>query len=173
MITPDYVRHMAAYNAWQNGQMDHAMGGLDEAALRAGRGAFWGSILGTANHVLWADQVWMARFGGGQAPEVVLADSAGIFPGLAAWRAAREDLDRRITRWAAGLGADDLVGTLSWHSGVLGTEVSRPIDVLLVHMFNHQTHHRGQIHAMLSDAGTSAPTTDLFLMPDAGAASRF
>lgn len=171
MITPGYVRHMAAYNLWQNDQMARAMAGLDAAALLADRGAFWGSILGTANHLLWGDQVWMARFGAATAPDVALPASAGMHPDLAGWRAARADLDARITAWAGGLGADDLSGALRWRSGALGREVSRPRAELLMHVFNHQTHHRGQIHAMLTAAGVDGPVTDLFAMPGDGAGS--
>jgi uncharacterized damage-inducible protein DinB len=58
---------------------------------------------------------------------------------------------------------------LRWHSPLAGGEVDKPLGELVVHMFNHQTHHRGQIHARLSAAGLVAPVTDLFLMPDTAA----
>lgn len=165
MITPDYVRRMAAYNAWQNRQMDRAMAGLTPEDLMLDRAAFWKSILGTANHLLWGDRIWMSRFGVGTAPDVTLADSADMHPTHATWSAERFRMDGRITLWAERLRAVDLAGRMRWHSGVLGREVSRPVGALMVHIFNHQTHHRGQIHAMLTAAGARAPETDLFLMP--------
>jgi len=168
MITPDYVRRMAAYNAWQNRQMDRAMAGLSLEALEADRAAFWGSILGTANHLLWGDQIWMARFGVGAAPDVKLADSPRMHPTQATWSAERFRMDGRITLWAEKLRAVDLTGRMRWYSGAMEQEVSRPVGALVVHFFNHQTHHRGQIHAMLTAAGAQAPQSDLFAMPETG-----
>ncbi|MCM2562481.1 damage-inducible protein DinB [Lutimaribacter sp. EGI FJ00015] len=168
MITPECVRRLAAYNAWQNRQLDAAMGKLDHAALLVDRGAFWGSILGTANHLLWGDATWMARFGVGAAPERPLADSAALFPTHPAWSAERFRLDGRITLWAEELRAVDLVGRLRWYSGAAGREIEKPVGEIVLHMFNHQTHHRGQIHAMLGAAGVTAPVSDLFLMPEDG-----
>lgn len=167
MITPDYVRSMARYGAWQNSQMAQAMEALPTAALMQERGAFWGSILGTANHALWGDAVWMTRFDGGPGPGVALAESAGMEPTLAAWSAARFRMDGRIRLWAEGLRAVDLLGQHRWYSGMLGREVEKPMALVVMHMFNHQTHHRGQIHAMLTAAGVEGPVSDLFLMPEA------
>ena len=167
MITPEFVRLMAAYNAWQNRQMDAAMRGLDHDALVADKAAFWGSILGTANHLLWGDRIWMARFGVGEAPEQGLPDSPALHPTHASWSAERFRLDGRIALWAEGLHAVDLTGRMRWYSGAAGREVERPVGEIVMHMFNHQTHHRGQIHAMLTGAGAAAPVSDLFLMPEA------
>ncbi|SDO70981.1 Uncharacterized damage-inducible protein DinB (forms a four-helix bundle) [Lutimaribacter pacificus] len=167
MITPDYARRMAAYNAWQNRQLDQAMGALDHAALVADRAGFWGSILGTANHLLWGDRMWMARFGVGSAPEQGLPDSPALHPTHATWSAERFRLDGRIALWAEGLHAVDLAGRMRWYSGAAGREMERPVGEIVMHMFNHQTHHRGQIHAMLTAAGVAAPVSDLFLMPEA------
>lgn len=168
MISPDYARYLAAYNIWQNLQMDRAMAGLDHGALVADRQAFWRSILGTANHLLWGDRIWMARFGVGTAPDVTMADSADLHATHPEWRAARMALDEQIAQWAKDLRPADLDRDFQWYSGVLRREVSRPFGALVVHMFNHQTHHRGQIHAMLTVAGVDAPRTDLCMMPDDG-----
>lgn len=167
MITPEYCQTMARYNTWQNTQLHEAMGALDHDALCRPRGAFFGSILGTASHLLWGDAMWMSRFAGHARPELPLARSAEAYPTLAAWWAERVRLDRRLRYWADGLRNIDLLGHMRWHSGATGAEVSAPVARLVVHMFNHQTHHRGQIHAMLTAAGQAAPVSDLFLMPDA------
>jgi uncharacterized damage-inducible protein DinB len=77
-------------------------------------------------------------------------------------------MDGRILLWAEKMQALDLLGDLRWFSGVMGREVTRPKGALIMHMFNHQTHHRGQIHAMLTAAGVRAPVSDLFFMPEEG-----
>ncbi|SFR04837.1 DinB family protein [Poseidonocella sedimentorum] len=161
MITPDYCREMARYNAWQNDQLREAIYGLPVAEITRDRGAFFGSILGTANHLLWGDDMWMARFGAGPLPEIALAESPALTPTPAAWAGARRRLDMRIIAWADRLAALDLVGDVSFFSGVEQREMSLPVGLAITHFFNHQTHHRGQIHTMLTQAGAAGPVTDL------------
>ena len=166
MISPEYCVMMARYNAWQNKEMHAAMQTLDAAALTQDRGAFFGSILGTANHLVWGDMMWMSRFDGGAKPQGSAKDSPTLAPTLAAWGAERFRLDGRILIWAERLSALDLRGNLTWYSGSVQADVSKPMALCVTHMFNHQTHHRGQIHAMLTAAGVRTADTDLFLMPD-------
>ncbi len=166
MITAGYCRMMARYNAWQNRQLFGTAGTMPDAALAEERGAFFGSILGTLNHLMWGDLMWMARFDGGAAPSVTMVDSPGLHPTAAAWSAARLRLDGRISRWAEKVSDVELGGELHWYSGVLEADVSRPLGLCVAHMFNHQTHHRGQVHAMLTAAGSEAPVSDIFLMPE-------
>jgi len=168
VINPGYVLTMARYNAWQNKQMKDAMETMSDFALRQDRGAFFGSVLGTANHILWADMLWMARFQRQAPPAVPITDSPTLMPTYATWSAERFRMDGRILLWAEKLHALDLVGELTWYSGLLQRDETRPIGSLIMHMFNHQTHHRGQIHAMLTAAGASAPVSDLFFMPQDG-----
>lgn len=165
LVTPDYVRMMAAYNRWQNEGLRRTVGEMDDAVLRQERGAFWGSIFGTLNHLLWADRLWMSRFAGTLAPEVAMAGSPALTPTVAEWAAQRVRLDHAISLWADELRAIDLAASLTWYSGVMKAEVTRPLAPLVVHFFNHQTHHRGQVHAMLTAAGAGPGDTDLFLMP--------
>jgi uncharacterized damage-inducible protein DinB len=166
MITPEFVQTMARYNVWQNGQMLTALERLSPDALTMDRGAFFGSILGTANHILWGDAIWMTRFDGGPRLPGAIADSPMLFPTLADWSAERSRMDARITDWAAALRAPQLAGPHRWHSALLGRDVEKPMGLIVAHMFNHQTHHRGQIHAMLTAAGVAAPVSDMFLMPE-------
>lgn len=168
MINPAYVLTMARYNAWQNKQMKAAMDSLSEDALRADRGAFFGSIMATANHILWADRMWMARLQGQPPPVEGVRESTVVTPTYAVWSAERFRMDGRFLLWAETCTALDLVGDLSWYSGLLKQQVSRPVGLLVTHMFNHQTHHRGQIHAMLTEAGAKAPVSDLIFMPEDG-----
>ena len=156
---------MARYNAWQNGSIYGAADGLTDEARREDRGAFFGSIHATLSHLLWGDTMWMSRFDGWDRPEVGMSGSASWIEGWDDLRSRREAADARIASWADGLGEGDLQGELTWYSGVLGRETGAPKARTLVHFFNHQTHHRGQVHAMLTAAGATPGDTDLFLMP--------
>ena len=171
MIDPDYVRLMARYNGWQNRQLTDALDGVALEVLREDHGAFFGSILGTLSHILWADRVWMHRFAPDriEAPDRGIPDSPELCPTFGVWSAERFAMDGRIGLWADRLHAVDLTGDLRWMSGTLGREVSKPVALCVVHMFNHQTHHRGQVNAMMTRAGLPAPVTDLFAMPEEGA----
>tara|TARA_R110002124_G_scaffold68568_9_gene185353 strand:- start:108 stop:620 length:513 start_codon:yes stop_codon:yes gene_type:complete len=165
MITPEFARMMARYNSWQNGQMAAAMAQLDETALRAARGAFFGSILRTASHVLWGDTIWMSRFQGVEPPAVSIAQSPEMFGEFEGWQQARLAMDARIEAWAGRLEQGDIDADLTWYSGLSKAEMRKPMSVLVVHLFNHQTHHRGQISAMLTAAGQAQGPTDLPWMP--------
>ena len=167
MIEPAYVRTMARYNKWQNDGLRRLVEEMDEAELYKDRGAFFGSIMGTLNHLLWADGLWMSRFDGGPKPEGGIAESTTLTPTPFEWAAQRFRMDGRILRWADGLHAIDLTGDLAWFSGAMGRDMVRPKEVCVVHMFNHQTHHRGQVHAMMTAAGQTLPDTDLPFMPGA------
>jgi uncharacterized damage-inducible protein DinB len=164
LVTPAFVQTMASYNAIMNRALYDAAGRLSDDARRAERGAFWGSIHGTFNHLLWADQIWMSRFDGWAKPAVVQKDSAsliGDFDGLAR---AREDADARIRDWAAKVDDAWIGGSLTWVSGAVGRELTMPAGFLLMHFFNHQTHHRGQAHALITAAGEKTADTDLFVV---------
>jgi uncharacterized damage-inducible protein DinB len=166
-IGPGYARTMAGYNSEMNRRVYGAAGRLTEVERRAERGAFWDSIHGTLAHLLWADRVWMARFGVGAPPEGGLRESAGYGGPFAAMAAERVAEDARIEAWAAGLQAADLKGDLAWWSGAVGREMVKPRALLVMQIFNHQTHHRGQVHAMLTAAGEAVGDTDLpFVLPD-------
>lgn len=168
IVTPDYCVTMARYNAWQNRQVIAAFAGLDEAALRADRGAFFGSLMATANHLLWGDRMWLSRFTGRPGPAVPGSQSTGFSETPADWEIARYHTDGEILLWAERLRAVDLAGDLTWYSGLTQAEVAKPISLCIVHMFNHQTHHRGQIHAMLTAAGAKGAVSDLAFMPETG-----
>ena len=165
MITPDYVRTMARYNAWQNQSLYTAAHSLTEADRNQDRGAFWGSIRATLAHLLWGDTIWIARFDGGQGSDRTAREAHADYdwPFLVA---ERPKLDARIASWAWDVTAEDLAGDLSWYSGFLKTDMSRPKALCVMQLFNHQTHHRGQVHAMLTAAGARSEDTDLHVMPD-------
>ena len=164
MITPAYVRTMAAYNAEMNRRLYGAAARLSDAERRQPRGAFWGSIHGTLNHLLWGDRQWMSRFDNLPKPDVAIKQSAGLIDDFAALSAARETADADISRWAAKVDDSWLDVDLTWFSGAAQREISAPKRLLVTHFFNHQTHHRGQAHAMITAAGEKTGDTDLFLV---------
>jgi uncharacterized damage-inducible protein DinB len=168
MITPSYVRLMANYNAEMNRRLYRAAARLSDAERNADRGAFWHSIHGTLAHILWGDTQWMSRFDGWPKPEVGLKQSAEICADFPSLQARREAADADIIAWAKRVDEGWLAEDLVWFSGAANKELRRRKGPLLVHFFNHQTHHRGQAHALLTACGQDTGDTDLFLVvPDA------
>ncbi len=165
MITIDYMKLMAAYNRWQNQSHYRAASSLSEAARQEPRGAFFGSIHATLSHILWGDQIWMSRFAGTPAPKASGIPDSGNHYQWSELMVERPAFDQVIIDWAANLDPAWLKGDLTWYSGAVGREVSKPKWLLVTHMFNHQTHHRGQVHAMLTAAGCTLDDTDIPFMP--------
>jgi uncharacterized damage-inducible protein DinB len=162
MITVGHVRAMAEYNRWQNENLYGAAEGLSDGARKEPRGAFFGSIHATLNHLLFGDQMWMSRFAGTPRPKAAgIPESVGMYENWDELKRERVAFDIVILDWAAALEPAWLDGDLTWFSPTLGQEASRPRWLLVTHMFNHQTHHRGQVHCMLTQAGTRPGTTDL------------
>lgn len=168
MITPEYCRVMARYNAWQNNSLWHVVEKIPLAELDQDRGAFFGSIRATLNHLLWGDLLWMGRFDGGEPPTLDLKESVNMTPTMPVWWAERFRTDGRIRVWANELSALDIVGTITWTSMAAGRDITKPTSHCITHFFNHQTHHRGQVHAMLTALGHKMDDTDLVLLPEDG-----
>lgn len=167
MISPDYVRELAAHNTWQNMSFLTAADALTDAHRKADRGAFFGSIHATLNHLLWGDQVWLNRFGADMnKPPGTIMESVDLHKSWDAYCSDRRQTDRAIGNWADSLTASDLTGDVRWTSGASGREVTRPKWLLVTHMFNHQTHHRGQVHAMLTAEGVRTDATDIPFRPE-------
>jgi uncharacterized damage-inducible protein DinB len=154
-----YFQMFAGYNAWANHRLHAACALLDETDYRAERGAFFGSIHGTLNHLIVTDRIWLARLRGETLPSVQL--DAVIFNDLATLRAARVHEDAALSTHVAGLTDEQLAGRLRWTRVADGTVVTQPLWATLAHLFNHQTHHRGQVHGLLSQAGIDPPSLDL------------
>jgi uncharacterized damage-inducible protein DinB len=166
MISTEHVRTMARYNEWQNRSLYGAADTIPDAERRRERGAFFGSIHGTLSHLLWADYLWLGRFAGaGERRFGTIKESPGLFPDWQDLKSRRKAQDEAIRTWADNLDASALYGNLTWVSGIAGKERSLPRWLTITHFFNHQTHHRGQVHAMLTAAGAKPDDTDLILMP--------
>ncbi|ESY63309.1 diguanylate cyclase [Mesorhizobium sp. LNHC232B00] len=149
----------AAYNQWANGRIYDAAADLDEEEFNRDVGAFFRSLMGTLNHLLAADRIWMKRFTGeGDAPTALDVILHRALPGL---RAAREAEDRRIVDWVGGLSDKALSGRFTYMTVSDMRTVSQRLAPALDHVFNHQTHHRGQAHMILTVLGRPSVSLDL------------
>lgn len=166
----DYVRKMAAYNSWMNDKLYTAAGSLPAHEIVADRKAFFGSILATLNHIAVADTIWLQRFATHPAHYAML-DVVRQLPirrnlaeqpygDLATLGQHRRFLDGVIERWADAVTEDDLNQVLAY-ANTKGVVSSKPFFFLLMHFFNHQTHHRGQVTTLLTQAGVDVGPTDL------------
>lgn len=170
-----HVRLMAQYNAWMNAKVYQAALGLPEAELFADRRAFFGSLLGTLNHLVVGDTLWLQRFAEHPARYAALQPvreqpkpaSLGqiLFADIRALHAHRQWLDQLILEWAASIAEADLDHLLRYHN-TRGVPAQKPFFGLLMHFFNHQTHHRGQVTTLLSQAGVDVGVTDLLALID-------
>jgi uncharacterized damage-inducible protein DinB len=166
MIDTAYVQRLARYNRWQNQNLYGCADGLSDEERRRERGAFFGSIHGTLNHLAWGDRMWMSRFTDVTPPSVGAKDSVKTFEGWADLKRGRTALDETIIAWADTLDASWLEGDLAYFSGASQRDMVKPKWVAVTHMFNHQTHHRGQVHCLLTQAGGKPHDTDLPFLPE-------
>ncbi len=163
MVSSEYCHTMARYNRWMNARLYALCATLPEEELRADRGAFFGSLYATLNHIAYSDLAFLSRFTGD--PAVVPELGVDLFHGFAALRAERERLDARLLGWAASLTASWLAEAQTYVSKVDGLTRTLPRWLLLVHLFNHQAHHRGQATTLLAQRGHDMGSTDLPFMP--------
>ena len=158
----DQARLMASYNQWMNQRLYAVAAELSDDERKADRGAFFRSIHGTLNHLLLADHIWLGRFRGETYQAKTLAQELhGDFDEL---RREREIEDRAIIDWAASLTDDRLSETFEFSAFTSPVRQRCELWKPVTHFFNHQTHHRGQVHAMLTAAGARPGDTDLFLI---------
>jgi len=155
----DHFRMLAAYNGWANARVFDAASKLDAAAYRYDGGAAFRSVHGTLNHLLVADRIWMARLTG-TTPAVTALDAI-VHHDFADLRAAREAEDARIVDFVDSLDDAAIRGTVRYWTIVNPREIVQPLAPALSHVFNHQTHHRGQVHALLTRLAGGAPSLDL------------
>lgn len=178
MITTAYVKKMATYNQWMNARLYELAARLPPVEVTADRGAFFGSILGTLHHLVNGDTGWLKRFANSSAqsrsldPVRQLESPAALdeirFRELPELLARRTLLDAAILEWSDELADADLRTTVNYVNRK-GETHSKPLGALLMHFFNHQTHHRGQATTLLSQAGVDVGITDLLaLLPDVG-----
>jgi uncharacterized damage-inducible protein DinB len=154
---------MAAYNSEMNRRLYEAAARLTDAERKQDRGAFWSSIHGTLAHLLWGDTIWMSRFDAWP-PPLTPKDHATQFTDFAKLKSEREAADAKIEAWATRIDEAWLAADQIWFSGAAGRELRMKRSFLVMHFFNHQTHHRGQAHALITAANEKTGDTDLFLL---------
>lgn len=171
-----HIRLMATYNQWMNSRLYAAAATLTDHALREDRGAFFGSIIGTLNHLLAGDTIWLQRFVRHPATHRALEPvrrlpapnglSQLLYDGFDEMTRHRALLDQVILEWSQELSEADLDAVLHY-ANTSGKPFTRDFHALLTHFFNHQTHHRGQATTLLSQAGVDVGGTDLLnLIPE-------
>ncbi|WP_386066311.1 DinB family protein [Tahibacter sp. UC22_41] len=172
-MTPQTAALMADYNRWMNERVYDAAAKLDHATLVADKGAFFGSILATLNHIAVADSIWLHRFAQHPASFAALGTVAAfpqptsltqsLAPDLAALRDYRRRLDELIEHWVPELTQEHLSTDITY-ANLAGVSSSKNFSLLLQHFFNHQTHHRGQVTTLLFQSGVDVGATDLLAM---------
>ena len=154
----EHFKTFAHYNAWANIRIYDACAELSEAEYLKSRPSFFGSIHATLNHILVGDRTWMARFTGGTSGIVALNQE--LYAEFAGLRVARLAEDALIISYIDNLDDGALMSWLEYRN-VAGEDQADEISILLSHFFNHQTHHRGQAHALLSQTDVPPPQLDL------------
>ncbi|MEL7212217.1 MAG: DinB family protein [Pseudomonadota bacterium] len=165
MISADYCRLMAHYNTWQNTSLVTAADTLSDAARHKDRGAFFRSIAATLNHLYWADALILQRLQGNERPEDTVKHSLTSPSDWERFKTMRLRRNQDIEDWAAPLIDADLEGTVVWYPGDGTRRIEALKALCVVELFNHQVHHRGQIHAMLTAAGAEPEPTNLSMLP--------
>lgn len=163
MSTPELYQAFATYNREMNRRVYAVSAQIPDAERRADRGAFFKSVHGTLNHLMFGDHAWMNRFDGGKRP--VPAPGVDLFDDFDDLRAAREALDEEISAWTQTLTTPWLAEVIEWHSNMDKTTRRQPRWLMVSHMFNHQTHHRGQLTTVLTQMGLDVGVTDLTRVP--------
>lgn len=175
MMSSEWLAANARYNAWMNGKLYGLVETLGDDERKRDRGAFFKSIHGTLNHLLVADRVWLARFkgvpaaSGFMAPGIRALDQE-LFADFERLRSERQLTDDELSIWVSELTAERLASPLSYLRA--GLKVDVPLWWAVAHVFNHQTHHRGQVTTLLSQQGYDPGVTDLFAMLREEAAAR-
>jgi len=168
MMSPEWLGALARYNRWMNAKLYALAATLSEESLKRDSGAFFKSIHGTFNHILLADRVWLARFEGVTAPDGFMGPGGirsldqelyGNFDDL---RRERSLTDEELSAWVSELTPERLAAPLVFVRR--GQKLETPLWGVVAHVFNHQTHHRGQITTLLTQQGVDPGSTDLFAM---------
>ncbi|HYC16868.1 MAG TPA: DinB family protein [Pseudolabrys sp.] len=156
-------RMFAGYNSWCNERLYDAAAQVADTDYRANRGAFFRSLHGTLNHLLVGDRIWMRRFTGkGETPPGL---NAILYEDFTQLRSARRTEDASIRHYIGSLNEQDLAKTIRYRTVVNPQDIEQVLAPALDHFFNHQTHHRGQAHALLSAVvgNERTPSFDLII----------
>lgn len=168
MMSLEWLAALARYNRWMNDRLYGLAATLSDEARKRDLGAFFKSIHGTFNHLLLADRVWLARFTGVPVPEGFMGPGGirsleqELFEDFEELRRERVRTDDELSAWVQALSPDRLAGPLVFTRR--GQRQEAPLWWAAVHLFNHQTHHRGQVSTLLMQQGLDPGVTDLIAM---------
>lgn len=163
-MTPQTAGTLARYNRWMNERLYACCAQLSDEERKRNMGAFFKSIHGTLNHLLLADKVWLGRFLG--RPFSVVSLSQELYSDFSELREEREATDAIILEWAGSFTMENLAGELHYVPLVNPQPRRSPLWLTVMHFFNHQTHHRGQLTTLLSQRGIDPGVTDLMGLPE-------
>ena len=153
-----YFRQLAQYNAWANGRIYTAAAELSDGERKAKQPSFFGSIHATLNHILVGDRIWLSRLTG--KPHGIAALDQELYADFEELRAARVTEDERLIAVVDSYAEADLSDKLTY-CNMAGQDKCAPMVQALGHLFNHQTHHRGQVHGLLSATSVAPPSLDM------------
>ena len=165
MKTTDYFQRLSEYNYWMNERLFEVCSAIPDAVRKENRGAFFGSIHGTFNHILLADKLWLGRFL--HQPFECKSLDQELFAEFEPLRQERQKTDKEIITWVNSLCEEQLAAPFRFTSVVKRREFVFPLWHVATHFFNHQTHHRGQVTTLLSQCGYDPGVTDLLVLPGA------
>lgn len=170
MSAKENMQLMASYNHWMNQTIYRAAGELNDVDLTENKGAFFGSVLGTLNHNLVADIIWLKRFsecfGSLDSLEYVrtlekpTALNVLLFKDLISLQERRFELDNVIIAMVDEI-TDEMLAMALGYKNTKGIEHLQRFEFVLQHFFNHQTHHRGQLTTLFSQMNIEVGVTDL------------
>jgi len=167
-MSSEWLSTLARYNVWMNDKLYAVAATLSDEERKRDCRAFFKSIHGTFNHLLLADRVWLARFKGVPLPEALISASGvaaldrELYADFEELRRQRKLTDQELSEFVSALSQERLAAPLVFMRG--GLKLESPLWGTIVHVFNHQTHHRGQITTLLSQQGRDPGVTDLFAM---------
>lgn len=155
----EYAVAMAEYNSWMNHRLYDVAEKLTDEERKRDLGAFFKSVHGTLSHLVLGDQAWMQRFR--KEPVTMISPDQELFENFGNLKVARKKLDVEISDWARRLDSNSIEQSFNFYSVSYKKERTLPLWAAIVHMFNHQTHHRGQVTTLLKQLGHDPGITDL------------
>jgi uncharacterized damage-inducible protein DinB len=164
MQKPEYFQTLSHYNQWMNERIYNACDRIPDNQRKENRGAFFGSIHGTLNHLLLADKLWLGRFY--NQPFPVRSLDQELYANFDSLREERQSTDRQIQAWVDSLTEEQLAAPFAFHSHSQDRTCRFPLWHVALHFFNHQTHHRGQLTTLLTQWGCHPGVTDLLWLPE-------
>jgi uncharacterized damage-inducible protein DinB len=164
MHNVDYFATMARYNHWMNDRLYAICAEFTDAERKTDRGAFFKSIHGTLNHILVGDRIWLGRLTG-KTGQVSRLDQE-LHANFAELLTERRQIDGDIDAWVADLTDARLAERLTFRRVIDDQERTLPVWLAAMQLFNHQTHHRGQLTTLIMQAGKDPGLTDLPYTPN-------